>query len=554
MELVMWIDFMLFLILFILLIYVFMSVTITTLHKVYLVFHSSMMLWPFCQFAIKTTDSLQFQLFYVKLAFIDFMLITAGWILFMIYLTDQSHLIHKKTSSFLVMSVLILTMGIIINPNGLFVQPVNGSYIQRTYGPIFWVMVTLMILSLIFSFYIIFLGLVSNNSSRIKKQVMHILGGVLVLMIFVLLDVFLNVIVVTSPVIPGMTSLGILLSAIFFVIAIHRNKVFDLVSIAHQDIIDTIDLGILVLDDNQHIVEVNQSLIPYIKAIRKGDPFHIGMILPQGDSSITYDSFLHAYHERPLERADVEVFYPAFNIYTKIITAPILVGDFLVGRIITFQNITKLHRLIEEAYLQNEILKDRNSELLRIQNELSHTNLKLEQMALTDSLTGCYNRHYLTQQLEHKVITNMKYQSPFAILLLDIDFFKSINDNYGHLVGDIVLCKTVEVIKETLRDDDVLARYGGEEFIIYLPDTDQFQAILLAERIKSTVENNQVNIDNGAYYVSVTISMGLLSINNSMNSRANNITENLNDLFEFVDKALYQAKEQGRNQIVSVAR
>ncbi|WP_438348491.1 histidine kinase N-terminal 7TM domain-containing diguanylate cyclase [Paenibacillus sp. FA6] len=544
---------MLFLVLFILFVYVFFSVTITKLHKVYLVLHFAMMLWPLCQFAIKTTENPQFQLFYVKLAFVDAVLIITGWFLFTISLTDQLHLLRKRVSLVLLVSALFITLGVIVNPNGLFVLPMYGGYIQRSYGPIFWFMITVMITYVIISLYIIYLALVSNNTPRIKKQVAHVLKGVVVLTAFILLDVFLNVTLALSPVIPGMTSLGISLSAIFFVIAIHRDKVFDLVTIAHQDIINTIGHGIVVLDDNQHVVEVNQPLLPYVNFIHIGDHFNIEMILPREQSTSQFDVFLHTYREQPLERAEIEAFYPQFNIYTKIHAAPILVNDVMVGRIVTFQDMTELHQLIDEAHLQNEILQERNLALIRIQNELFQTNRKLKQMALTDSLTGCYNRHYLTQQLEQEVMKNMKYQSPFAIFLLDIDLFKSINDNYGHLVGDIVLCKTVDIIKKTLRQADILARYGGEEFIVYLPNTNQLQANILAERVKSTIEMNKVAIDDGAYFVSITISMGLLSINNSTNLNTNNPKINLNDLFESVDKALYQAKEEGRNRIVSVA-
>lgn len=111
----------------------------------------------------------------------------------------------------------------------------------------------------------------------------------------------------------------------------------------------------------------------------------------------------------------------------------------MVGRILTFQDRSELHRLIAETNQQNEILQERNLALIEIQNELSQTNQKLKQMAITDSLTGCYNRHYLTQYLEQEIIENMILKQPFAIILLDIDFFKTVNDNYGHLVGDVVI-------------------------------------------------------------------------------------------------------------------
>lgn len=97
MNIMTWIDLLLFFVLFALFIYIFASVTITNLHKAYLVFHFTMMLWPFCQFAIKTTDDPKFQLFYVKLAFIDSVLLTIGWLLFTVLLTGNSHLLRKRT-------------------------------------------------------------------------------------------------------------------------------------------------------------------------------------------------------------------------------------------------------------------------------------------------------------------------------------------------------------------------------------------------------------------------------------------------------------------------
>ncbi|OAB47368.1 histidine kinase N-terminal 7TM domain-containing diguanylate cyclase [Paenibacillus antarcticus] len=550
-----WIDLTLFIALFILFVYVFASVTITNLHKVYLIFHFAMMLWPFCQFAIKTTDNPRIQLFYVKFAFIDLSLLTIGWLLFTIFLTGQLHFLRKKISSLIFVPVIFIAIGIIINPNELFVRPMYGGYIERTYGPIFWFTVTILITYAIISLYIIYLALASKKTARIKKQVYHVLQGVSMLTAFVLLDILFNVVLAQSlpGVIPGLTSLGILLSAIFFVIAIHRDKIFDIVTIAHQDIIDTIGQGILVIDDNEIVVEINQALLPQFN-LHIGDHFDIEDFLPKEHVSSHLNIFLHTYREEPLEKAEIELFYPDFDRYINLHAAPINVSQIMVGRIITIQDMTELHRLVDETTLQNGFLQERNIELIGIQNELFQTNRKLKQMAITDSLTGCYNRHYLTQQLEHEIMENMKYQTPFTIFLIDIDFFKSINDTYGHLIGDIVICKTVEVITQSLRQSDIIARYGGEEFIVYLPNTSQAQGKLLAKRMKSTVEMNQLIIDNIPHPLSITISIGLLSLNNFTIKQTNNPTIHLNDMFQSVDKALYQAKKEGRNRIVSIVK
>lgn len=554
MNVMTWIDLLLFFVLFVLFIYIFASVRITSLHKAYLIFHFTMMLWPFCQFAIKMTDDPGVQLFYVKLAFIDSVLLAIGWLLFTILLTSTSHHLRKKNALILYTLAALIILGVIVNPNESFVLPMHGGYIERTYGPIFWLLIIYLTSVVAISLHIIYSALVSNTTQRIKKQVAHVLKGVLVLAAFVLLDVFLNVVLFKSqPVIPGMTSLGILISAIFFVIAIHRDKIFDLVTIAHQDIIDTITQGILVLDDNETVVEINRSLSPKIN-LQIGDHFDVSTLTPMEQTVSAFRLFLHTYLNQPMERTEVEVFYTSLHAYINITAAPIVVGEIMVGRILTFQDRSELHRLIAETNHQNEILQERNLALIEIQNELSQTNQKLKRMAITDSLTGCYNRHYLTQHLEHEIIENMKFKQPFAIILLDIDFFKTVNDNYGHLVGDVVICSTVEVIKQSLRETDILARYGGEEFIVYLPNTNHTQANRWAEHIKFMIEANKVHVDDIAHSVSITVSMGLLSINNFAEQYTESPTNQLSDLFESVDKALYQAKNAGRNQIVEIIR
>ncbi|WP_188540723.1 histidine kinase N-terminal 7TM domain-containing diguanylate cyclase [Paenibacillus segetis] len=548
-----WVDIIVFFLLFALFVYVFVSVPITNLHKIYLAFHFSMMLWPFCQFVIKTTDNAQLQLFYVQLAFINMTLLALGWLLFTLFLTGHSKFLRRKISLLIYVPVILVTLSAIFNPKSMFVQPVHGGYVQRAYGPLFWVISAIFIGYLIVSLYFMYLALKSEQVSRIKKPVIQMRKGILVMSAFIFMDIFLNVVFpLPIPVIPGLTSLGILLSACFFVIAIRRYKVFDIVTIAHQDIIDTLILGILVLDDNETVVEINQSLSPYIQ-LEIGDRFDIGTFLLQEDPISEVDMFLEAYRERPQERNEIEVKYNNINFrHIKIHAAPIMVSHTMVGRILTFQDTSELHRLIDETNFQNEVLQLRNQSLIGIQHELFQTNQKLELMAITDSLTGCYNRHFLTQQLEHEVMKNMKYQIPFALFLLDIDFFKSVNDNYGHLAGDEVICNTVEIINKSLRQSDILARYGGEEFIIYLPNTNQDQAYHIAERVKQAVESNKVFVQNVEFPLSITVSMGFLAIHEFNKEISNNPKTILNEMFESVDKALYQAKNEGRNRIVSI--
>lgn len=545
-----WIDLILCFILFLLFVYIFTSVTITNLHKVYLAFHFSMMIWPYCQFAIRSARDPIYQLFYVKLAFVDASLLTAGWIFFTILLSGQSQFLKRKILMLLFIPAIISSLGVVLNPNGWFVLPVNGGYVERIYGPIFWINISILVIHAIVSLYIIYVALVSDQAPRIKNQVMYMLKGILAVTVFLMLDIFLNVVLDDYlPVIPGFTSLGIVISAIFFVITIHQDKVFDIVTIAHQDIIDTLEYGILVLDDHEKVVEINQALHPLL-LMEAGDLFDISGILP--GSTVENANFLLRYRECPDEVAEIEFWKPDIQLYIHIHAAPIMVNAVRVGRIITFQDMSELRRLIEETNHQNSILQERNESLIKVQEELFQTNRKLTKMAITDSLTGCYNRHYLTQQLESEVTKNREYRAPSTLILIDIDFFKAVNDRYGHLAGDAVICGTVDILQQTIRQDDILARYGGEEFIIYLPDTDESQALLLAEQLKANIEFNKMSIENVDQPVSVTISMGLLSISDFTARQPRDAAAYLSDLFKSVDEALYEAKDQGRNRIVSI--
>lgn len=447
---------------------------------------------------------------------------------------------------------LLAALGVITNPNGIFVLPLYGGYIQRAYGPLFWFIITILLGYLFVSLYLMFQTLLSDRSPSIKSRVKLVLKGILVLIVCALSDIFLNVVLAAwLPIIPGLTSFGIFVSDIFFIIAIHRDKVFDIITIAHQDVIDTLAHGILVVDENETVIEINRSLRPQYD-LHLGDRFDIENFLSHCSTDHNIDLFLQTYQNHPLERTEIEITLGESNHYYIIVhVAPIIVNGTMKGRIITFQDVSDLRCLVEETNRQNIILHERNQSLIAIRDELFQTNQKLEKKAITDSLTGCYNRRYLTQQLEHEVIENVRSHTPFTIILLDIDFFKRINDIFGHLTGDEVICSIVETIKRILRQTDILARYGGEEFMIYLPNTNQSQANMLAERVRAAVESNKAPVKDRAQVLSITISMGLLTIDNFIEQIPENPSVYLSRLLASVDEALYQAKKAGRNRIVS---
>ncbi len=160
--------------------------------------------------------------------------------------------------------------------------------------------------------------------------------------------------------------------------------------------------------------------------------------------------------------------------------------------------------------------------------------------ALKDPLTGVNNRASMDQHLEHEVLSAIRHQIPLSVLMIDIDFFKAINDEHGHMAGDTVLSAVGQAIVRCTRDSDVVFRYGGEEFAIILTNTKSSGARLLAERIRGAIEELEIDSHEARMRVTVSIGVAQLAAGDSKL-----------DLIERADTMLYRAKYRGRNQVVS---
>ncbi len=167
---------------------------------------------------------------------------------------------------------------------------------------------------------------------------------------------------------------------------------------------------------------------------------------------------------------------------------------------------------------------------------------ELSNLAHLDGLTGCFNRKYILDYLETEVKRCQKLDLPLSLIMLDLDHFKNVNDTYGHLAGDYVLKETVRLLRDkVLRTSDVLGRYGGEEFCIIMSEAALRTGNDVAERIRKAVEKHEFVFDSNKLVV--TISAGVAQISKQ--------EESSKDLIEAADKALYRAKETGRNKVCS---
>ncbi len=167
-----------------------------------------------------------------------------------------------------------------------------------------------------------------------------------------------------------------------------------------------------------------------------------------------------------------------------------------------------------------------------------------EQQALTDGLTGVYNRRWLDQMLPRLVQRSEQDDLPISVLMIDIDHFKKVNDNYGHSVGDSVLRIVAETLVNKVRPGDLVVRYGGEEFCVLLPETDLEGGIGAGERARAAIHDAAISDASGNPLPGITISVGLAQW------RAG---ENVDELLKRADEALYQAKSLGRDRLETSA-
>jgi diguanylate cyclase (GGDEF)-like protein len=203
-------------------------------------------------------------------------------------------------------------------------------------------------------------------------------------------------------------------------------------------------------------------------------------------------------------------------------------------------------RTAVHAWEQQRALERQNKELRQINAtleqlveartaELKEKNQALERLSVTDKLTGLFNRLKLDQILEQQLVHSQRYNTCFALILLDIDKFKAVNDEFGHQVGDQVLCAIAQILHQCSRASDVVGRWGGEEFLIVLPETEKDGAMVLAEKLRQTVAHYEFPLVGHK-----TASFGVTVYRHG---------DSIEGMMTRVDDALYRAKDGGRNRV-----
>lgn len=223
---------------------------------------------------------------------------------------------------------------------------------------------------------------------------------------------------------------------------------------------------------------------------------------------------------------------------SKIGVFPIVNEENILGAIVAYSNIDKL--------LQKDI--DYLIQLTRQSGMTIHrANVYAEVLkyATLDALTGLNNRRQFEVRLKQEVANSKRNNLPLCCMMIDVDYFKKVNDTYGHAAGDCVLKAVAEIIKNEIREYDIACRYGGEEFFIFLPQTNINEAVLVAQRLRKVMEESKMDISEakveGTPFLKITVSIGVCAYDNSMSALA---------FAQSADRALYDAKTSGRNRVI----
>lgn len=262
----------------------------------------------------------------------------------------------------------------------------------------------------------------------------------------------------------------------------------------------------------------------------------LGHVLHTGEKIIVNDVRKHPLMESclaDLDRAKIR----------SLLVIPIVLFDRNVGSLLLRAARNKGTFTLREISFFEIVAEAASNALERAElfERIQKANERLEHLAITDGLTGLFNHRCFRTRLEEEVERALRYRIPLSCMIFDVDNFKHLNDSYGHLQGDGILCEIAKRTLRTVRRSDIVARYGGEEFVVIMPQTAAEGALSQGQRIREEIANRPFDSDRGPIPVTVSIGVGVFDHEKNMDCEG---------LIVAADKALYEAKRAGKNQVV----
>jgi len=468
-------------------------------------------IWTVCYALELVSTTLDGKIFWATMKYLGSAPGPVIWFVFSLYYTNNQKWFTPLVRGILAIYVLVTIVVVFTNTSHHWywtaVTMVDGfPETQSEHGFYFWIYAVGTYLLILGSVVIYIVHYIRVPSFFRPQAVLMVLGGFLPLAVRIPED-FLGL-----DLIPKLDNIVVflLVSAIFFFIAIFRFNALEILPIAHDLVVQNINSGILVLNTMGLVVEIN----PYAKLLINSESDHvIGKALDvalKDWPKLEYSPQLTEQIEQEISLEDEDG-----KSFFLVQISPIRnKRSISVGHVIVLVDIT----------------------------DRKFAEMELERLARTDVLTGVTNRRHFFELAETEYQRFQRYKYPLAVMMTDIDYFKQVNDQYGHLAGDRVLRHIARECRLLLRTSDIFARYGGEEFIALLIEMNPDAALETAERIRKHIESSRVEFDNQS--IQLTISIGLAFAQTDMDVK-------LYNLVDFADKALYRSKESGRNKVTT---
>lgn len=340
-----------------------------------------------------------------------------------------------------------------------------------------------------------------------------------------------------------MVFFGILGYLVYFVFLRRALKYLDPSSVVPERVkaaMNALSEGVLILDEKARIVLANESFIEKTKfdeaKLLGKTPSELPWTINEHQDKATYPWAVALSQSINVAGESLSISYEPIGTKTFVVNVTPILSDKgkSRGALATFDDVTQIEH-------KNTQLKKMLSALKKTQLEINLQNQKLSVLASTDPLTGCLNRRAFFSIVKNSFDEAKNTQGAIACIMLDIDFFKKINDNYGHSIGDLVLSTVADCLKNALRNTDLLCRYGGEEFCIILRKSDIGSAQGLAERIRESIESLSFAHNPAAKDLTVTCSFGVSDITFE--------AADVEQLIDQADQSLYVSKDSGRNRV-----
>jgi len=469
---------------------------------------------------------LNYKVFSLKFMFFGMTTVPVLFLIFTLRITHRDHWITFRNYFLLYLEPVLINILVWFAPEAIFksidLVSRNGfATVELRRGIGFWLSMVYSYAIILFSFYLLGISYRHANSF-FKRQYILVMAGSLIP--FGLS--FFTQVTSTRFSDLDMSAISFGFSGIIYAYAILRHQLMDLIPFARSRLIENMSDGVLVLDAQGRIVDIN----PAMNTFWEGEP---ASFIGRNISDII--SIWNEITEHLLtgQETRTEMRLPHMpSRYLDLRVTPLYDDDQnLSGRLIIFRDITD----------RKEVEKDLRHAMDRMQTQLIEIGLlqsQLREQAIRDALTNLFNRRYLEETLERELARAAREVYPLCIVMMDIDHFKNVNDVYGHEAGDLVLKTLAETVKNQSRQGDFVCRFGGEEYVLVMPN---ITIDVAKERVNSLHKSiSSLYITFGRFNLNVTISMGI-----SWYPRHGETKE---DLLRTADRALYAAKNAGRNR------